>query len=107
MEWVWLILAGIMEIGWAIGLKYTDGFSKLLPSVLTILTMIASLFLVSLALKQIPMGTAYAIWTGIGAVGMAIIGILFFGEQRDALRLICISLIVIGMVGLKFVTKAA
>lgn len=107
MAWFWLILAGIMEIGWAIGVKYTEGFSKLIPSALTISAMIASLYLVSLALREIPMGTAYAIWTGIGAVGVAVIGILFFGESRDLLRVICILLIVVGMVGLKFATKMA
>ncbi len=107
MAWFWLILAGIMEIGWAIGVKYTEGFSKLIPSALTISAMIASLYLVSLALREIPMGTAYAIWTGIGAVGVAVMGILFFGESRDLLRVICILLIVVGMVGLKFATKMA
>ena len=107
MEWIWLILAGFMEIGWAVGLKHTAGFSKFWPSVFTILTMILSFYFLSLSLKSIPLGTAYAIWTGIGAVGVVLIGMLFFEESRDALRLFCIALIVIGIIGLKIVGSKA
>jgi quaternary ammonium compound-resistance protein SugE len=102
MAWIWLILAGVFEIGWAIGLKYTDGFSKLIPSLLTITLMIASFFLLSIAVKEIPIGTGYAIWTGIGAIGVAIAGMILFQESRDILRLICIGLIIIGVLGLKW-----
>lgn len=107
MDWIWLFLAGIMEIAWAIGLKYTDGFTRLWPSLLTVLGMTVSFFLLSLALKSIPMGTAYAIWTGIGAVGVAVIGMLYLGESRDLLRILCILVIVVGIVGLKFVSRTA
>lgn len=102
MAWVWLIIAGLFEIGWALGLKYTDGFTKILPSILTIGMMIASFFLLSMALKSIPIGTAYAIWTGIGAVGVATVGMIFFHESSDLIRLIFISLIIIGVLGLKW-----
>ncbi len=105
MEWFWLILAGIMEVCWAIGLKYTDGFTKFWPSLLTASTMVISFFLLSLALKSIPLGTAYAVWTGIGAVGVALIGILLFHESSDPLRLFCIMLIIIGIVGLKLASQ--
>lgn len=101
MEWLWLILAGFMEIGWAIGLKYTANFSKFWPSFFTILTMLFSFYLLSIAMGTIPIGTAYAIWTGIGAVGVAIVGIIFFGESHDLVRLLCLSLIIIGIIGLK------
>lgn len=101
MEWIWLILAGFMEIGWAVGLKYTAGFSKFWPTVFTILTMILSFYFLSLSLRSISLGTAYAIWTGIGTVGVVLIGMLFFEESRDALRLFYIVLIVIGIIGLK------
>jgi quaternary ammonium compound-resistance protein SugE len=103
MAWFWLFLAGLFEIGWAIGLKYTDGFSKLIPSLLTIAMMIVSFFLLSIAVKEIPIGTGYAVWTGIGAIGVAIAGIILFQESRDILRLICIGLIIIGVLGLKWV----
>jgi quaternary ammonium compound-resistance protein SugE len=102
MAWTYLFLAGLCEIGWAIGLKYTDGFSRLVPSVLTIAAMAVSLGLLGLALKTLPVGTAYAIWTGIGAVGTAALGIYLFSEPATALRLACIGLIVIGIIGLKF-----
>jgi quaternary ammonium compound-resistance protein SugE len=97
-----LLLAGLCEIGWAVGLKYTEGFSRLVPSVLTIGAMAISLGLLGLALKTLPVGTAYAIWTGIGAVGTAALGIYLFSEPATALRLACIGVIVIGSVGLKF-----
>lgn len=101
MEWLWLTLAGFMEIGWAIGLKYTEGFSKLWPSVLTGLLMALSFYFLSLALESIPIGTAYAVWSGIGTVGVALIGLVFFNEPRDILRVFCIVLIIIGIIGLK------
>lgn len=107
MPWIFLSLAGILEIIWAVGLKYSHGFTKPIPTVITIVTMIASFILLAQALKSIPVGTGYAIWTGIGAVGTAIAGIVLFGESRDTLRLICISMIVAGIVGLKLVTKDA
>ncbi|WP_269930917.1 quaternary ammonium compound efflux SMR transporter SugE [Aminobacter sp. HY435] len=103
MAWTYLFFAGLFEIGWAIGLKYTDGFSKPMPTVLTIASMIVSLGLLGLALKTLPVGTAYAIWTGIGTVGTAMLGIWLLGEPATALRLACIGLIVSGIVGLKLV----
>jgi quaternary ammonium compound-resistance protein SugE len=104
MAWVYLFIAGLFEVGWAIGLKYTDGFSRLIPSVLTIAAMIVSLALLGLALKTLPVGTAYAVWTGVGAVGTAALGIYLFGEPTTAARLASIGLIVAGIVGLKLVT---
>jgi quaternary ammonium compound-resistance protein SugE len=104
MAWFTLFAAGLMEIAWAIGLKYTEGFSRLIPSVLTLASMAASMVLLGLALKTLPIGTAYAVWTGIGAVGTAILGIWLFGEPATAARLLCIGLIVSGIVGLKLVT---
>jgi quaternary ammonium compound-resistance protein SugE len=104
MAWVILIIAGLFEVGWAIGLKYTDGFSRLWPSLGTAAAMIISLVLLGVALKTLPLGTAYAIWTGVGAVGTAILGIYLFGESGDPARLACIGLIVAGIVGLKLVT---
>lgn len=101
MAWTYLILAGLLEIGWAIGLKYTEGFTRLVPSVLTGLSMVASVVLLGLALKTLPVGTGYAVWTGIGTVGTAILGIYLLGEPANALRLICIGLIVAGILGLK------
>lgn len=103
MSWTYLFFAGLFEIGWAIGLKYTEGFTRLTPSLLTIASMIVSLGLLGLALKELPVGTAYAIWTGIGTVGTALLGIWLFGEPATALRLGCIALIVSGIVGLKLV----
>ena len=102
MPWIYLLLAGLLEIGWAIGLKYTDGFSKLWPSVITVLVMALSFGLLSLALRAIPMGTAYAVWTGIGAAGTAAVGMAFLGEPRDIIRIVCLLLIIGGVVGLKF-----
>jgi quaternary ammonium compound-resistance protein SugE len=102
MAWIYLIIAGGLEIGWAIGLKYTEGFSKFWPSVATIAGMIASFGLLSVALKTIPVGTGYAVWTGIGAAGTAIVGMIFLGESREVLRIVCLGLIIAGVVGLKF-----
>ena len=107
VAWLVLLVAGLCEIGWAVGLKYTEGFSRLWPSVGTVAAMIASVVLLGLALKALPLGTAYAVWTGIGAVGTAILGIYLFNEPRDALRLACIALIVAGIIGLKLVTPSA
>jgi quaternary ammonium compound-resistance protein SugE len=98
-----LFVAGLLEIGWAIGLKYTDGFTRLVPSVLTIVSMVASVALLGLSLKTLPVGTAYAVWTGIGSVGTAILGIWLLGDPATTLRLVCIGLIVAGIVGLKVV----
>ncbi|TKB35301.1 MAG: quaternary ammonium compound efflux SMR transporter SugE, partial [Mesorhizobium sp.] len=100
MSWIFLFLAGLFEIGWAIGLKYTDGFSKPLPTVLTVASMIVSLTLLGLALKALPVGTAYAVWTGIGTVGTALLGIWLLGEPAT-IRLARIALIVCGIMGLK------
>jgi quaternary ammonium compound-resistance protein SugE len=102
MAWLYLFVAGLFEVGWAIGLKYTEGFSRLLPSVLTVASMALSMLLLGLALRDLPVGTAYAIWTGIGAVGTAALGIYLFSGPATALRLTCIGLIVAGIVGLKF-----
>ncbi len=102
MSWVFLFIAGGFEIVWAIGLKYTDGFTRLWPSVGTIVAMGVSFLFLSNALKAIPIGTAYAVWTGIGAVGVAILGMVLFGESRDAFRLLCILAIVGGIAGLKY-----
>ncbi len=101
MNWFYLIIAGLLEIGWAIGLKYTEGWSKLLPSVLTGLAMLASFYFLSLALKTLPIGTAYAVWTGIGTVGAAVLGMILFNEPRDFARIVCILLIIGGIAGLK------
>jgi quaternary ammonium compound-resistance protein SugE len=101
MAWVYLGIAGLLEVGWAIGLKYTDGFTKLLPSVFTIAAMVASVVLLGLALRDLPVGTGYAVWTGIGAVGTAILGMVLFAEPATALRLGSIALVLGGIVGLK------
>lgn len=101
MAWLILLVAGVFEVAWAIGLKYTEGFSRLWPSVLTIAAMVVSVGLLAIALKSIPVGTGYAVWTGIGAVGTAVLGIVLFGESASAARLGCIALIVAGIVGLK------
>jgi quaternary ammonium compound-resistance protein SugE len=105
MAWVYLIIAGLFECGWAIGLKYTEGFTRLTPSILTVVAMAISFWLLSTAMKSIPVGTAYAVWTGIGAVGVAIMGMILFGESRDVLRIISLVLIVSGIIGLKLVSK--
>jgi len=103
MAWALLLLAGLFEIGWAIGLKYTDGFSRPLPTLLTAVSMAVCLGLLGLALKTLPVGTAYAVWTGVGTVGTALLGIWLLGEPATAMRLACIGLIVAGIAGLKLV----
>ncbi|SFC89292.1 quaternary ammonium compound-resistance protein SugE [Bosea sp. CRIB-10] len=104
MAWIYLLFAGLFEVGWAIGLKYTHGFTRLIPTLLTVGSMVVSLGLLGLALKTLPLGTAYALWTGIGTIGTATLGIILFGEPATALRLACIGLIVAGIVGLKLVS---
>lgn len=104
MAWFYLFIAGLFEVGWAIGLKYTHGFTRPVPTLLTVASMVVSLGLLGLALKNLPVGTAYAIWTGIGTIGTAALGIMLLGEPASALRLGCISLIVAGIVGLKLVS---
>lgn len=104
MEWWYLFIAGLAEVGWAVGLKFTEGFTRLWPSIWTAFGMAISFYFLSLAVKTIPIGTCYAVWTGIGAIGTAIFGIILFGESKDLVRLLCISLIVIGILGLKQVT---
>lgn len=101
MSWIVLFIAGLFEIGWAIGLKYTEGFSRLWPSLGTALAMVLSVVLLGVAMKQIPVGTAYAVWTGIGAVGTVILGIALFNDPANAARLVCVGLIVAGILGLK------
>lgn len=106
MDWLVLLLAGLFEIGWAIGLKYTVGFTRLVPSLLTGAAMVVSLGLLGLAIRTLPVGTAYAVWTGIGTVGTALLGIVLFNEPAEAIRLGCIALIVIGIIGLKFIAPS-
>ena len=101
MPWTLLFFAGLFEIGWAIGLKYTDGFTRPLPTTLTVGAMLASIALLGLAMKHLPVGTAYAVWTGIGSVGTVILGIMLLGESAAPLRLLCVGLIVLGIAGLK------
>ena len=101
MAWIYLIIAGLFECAWAIGLKYTEGFTRVTPSILTVVAMAISFWLLSIAMKTIPVGTAYAVWTGIGAVGVAIMGIILFGESRDIFRIISLVMIVSGIIGLK------
>lgn len=101
MAWVYLFIAGLLEIGWAIGLKYTEGFTRIVPTLITIPTMIASFFCLALAIRQIPVGTGYAMWTGIGAIGTAIAGIFLFGESAAPARIACLLLVIVGIVGLK------
>ena len=96
MKWLVLITAGLLETGWAVGLKYSQGFTKLVPSILTVIGMIASFYFLSLALKSLPLGTAYAIWTGIGAIGTVVLGIILFKEPANMIRLICIGFILKG-----------
>ncbi len=106
MPWFWLLLAGLLEIGWAIGLKYTHGFTRLWPSVVTVVLMVASFACLAQAVRALPLGTSYAIWTGIGAVGTAIAGMILFKEPATAARVACIGLIVAGIVGLKLTASA-
>jgi quaternary ammonium compound-resistance protein SugE len=101
MSWIYLIIAGCLECGWALSLKYTEGFTRPIPSLLTAAVMIASFWFLSLAMKTIPVGTAYAVWTGIGATGVAIFGMIFFEEPRDIARIVCLLLILSGVIGLK------
>jgi len=103
MAWVILIVAGLFEIGWAVGLKYTDGFTRFWPTIATAVSMVISLGLLGLALRHLPLGTAYAVWTGVGTTGTALLGIFLFGEPADVARLVCITMIVAGIVGLKLV----
>ena len=105
MPWVYLTIAGIMEICWAVGLKYTEGWTKLYPSIFTLATLILSFWLLSLAVRYLPIGTAYAVWTGIGAAGTAIIGMWLLGESREFAKIICIMMIVSGIIGLKVFSK--
>jgi quaternary ammonium compound-resistance protein SugE len=104
VAWVYLIVAGLLETGWAIGLKYSEGFTRLGPSVVTVCLMIASFWLLALALNTLPLGTAYAVWTGIGTVGTVLVGILLFNEPVEVLRLTCIGLIVAGVAGLRILS---
>lgn len=104
MEWFYLVVAGIFEVAWAIELKYSQGFTELTPSILTIIGMIASFYFLSLSLKSLPIGTAYAIWTGIGTVGTVILGSVLFKEPLDIVRIICIALIVSGIIGIKLIS---
>jgi len=106
MAWVILVVAGLFEVGWAIGLKYTEGFTRLWPTVGTVLAMIVSLWLLGIAMKSLPVGTAYAVWVGVGAAGTVILGIVLLGEPANAARLASVGLIVAGIVGLKLATPA-
>ncbi len=105
MDWILLVVAGSLECLWAVGLKYTEGFSRPLPSLLTLGAMICSFWLLSISMKTIPVGTAYAVWTGIGAAGVAVAGILLFDESRDTLRILCLLLIVAGVAGLRIFSR--
>jgi len=104
MAWVYLVIAGFLEMGWAIGLKYTDGFTRLAPTALTVAAMVASIVLLGIALRDLPVGTGYAVWTGIGIVGTAILGMMLFGDPATVARLISIGLIVAGIAGLKLLS---
>jgi quaternary ammonium compound-resistance protein SugE len=104
MAWLILVVAGLFEVGWAIGLKFTDGFTKIVPTALTLITMAISVFLLGLAAKSLPIGTAYAVWVGIGAAGTVVMGIVLFAEPSDWPRLLCIGLILAGVAGLKYVS---
>ena len=104
--WLYLLIAGLAEIGWAVGLKYTEGFSRPLPTIATVVGMIVSFYFLALAMRTIPLGTAYAVWTGVGAVGTVILGMILFGESHDLARIACIALILAGVVGLKVLNGA-
>lgn len=106
MAWALLVAAGILEIGWAIGLKYTDGFTRLWPSVWTISAMVVSIYLLAIAARTLPIGTAYAVWVGIGAAGAMILGMVMLGEPRTLARMVCVGLIVAGVIGLKLFEAA-
>ena len=105
MAWIVLLVAGLLEMGWAIGLKYTEGFTRFWPSVGTAISMVLSVVLLGWAMRSLPVGTAYAVWTGIGAVGTVALGIVLFGEPANAARLVCVALIVAGIIGLKFTSQ--
>lgn len=105
MAWVYLFLAGLLETIWAVGMKYSEGFTRLWPTVFTLVSMAASVWLLAIAMRTLPLGTAYAVWTGIGAVGAAILGMALFGEPRTALRIFCLLLIVAGIAGLRLVER--
>lgn len=105
MQWFYLILAGFFEVGWAVGLKFSDGFTKIIPSIFTVVTMAASLYFLSLSLKTLPLSSSYAIWTGIGTIGTVILGIIIFKEPISVVRIVCVLLIVAGIVGLKLVSS--
>jgi quaternary ammonium compound-resistance protein SugE len=107
VAWLVLFVAGLFEVAWAIGLKYTDGFTRLWPSLFTLVAMLLSVLLLAYALRTLPVGTGYAVWVGIGAFGTAILGMVLFGESREPLRLICLLLIVAGVIGLKLVTAVS
>ncbi|WP_341524596.1 quaternary ammonium compound efflux SMR transporter SugE [Nostoc sp. UHCC 0302] len=107
MAWIYLFIAGLLEIGWAIGLKYSQGFSKIGISIATVACMILSFAFLSIALRTLPVGTAYAVWTGIGAVGTAVLGVVLFGEPAEMKRFICIGLILAGVAGLRFVSSSS
>lgn len=104
MEWIYLVIAGFFEVGWAIGLKYSQGFTKILPSILTVIGMAASFYFLSLSLRTLPIGNAYAIWTGIGTIGTVVLGIILFKEPINVMRMICILFVVIGILGLKLIS---
>jgi quaternary ammonium compound-resistance protein SugE len=101
MPWTLLFLAGLFEVAWAVGLKYTDGFTKWMPTTLTVAAMVASIVLLGLAVKHLPLGTAYAVWTGIGTIGTVILGIVLLGDSAAPVRIVCLALILVGIVGLK------
>lgn len=105
MAWTYLVIAGIFEIAWAVGLKFTEGFTRLWPSVGVVTATVVSLYLLSVSLRTIPIGTGYAVWTGIGAAGTAVVGMIILGESRDAARIVCIALIICGVVGLKVFSR--
>jgi quaternary ammonium compound-resistance protein SugE len=106
MSWAILFLAGLFEVGWAIGLKYTEGFTQFWPSAWTILAMVVSVWLLAIAMKSLPVGTAYSVWVGVGAVGTVVLGIVLFGEPADVVRVVSVALIIAGIVGLKLATPA-
>lgn len=107
MPWLILTVAGLFEIGWAVGLKYTEGFTRVGPTVGTLIALVLSMTLLGIAVRSLPLGTAYAVWTGIGAIGTVILGIVLFGEAATAGRLVCVGLILAGIIGLKVLTPAA
>jgi quaternary ammonium compound-resistance protein SugE len=106
MAWIYLFIAGLLEVTWAVGMKYAEGFTKLGPSIFTIVSMTAGIIFLAMAMKTLPLGTAYAVWTGIGTIGTVIFGIIFFNEPKEVIRVVCILLILIGIVGLKITSKS-